>query len=471
MSNGLKLGFSSQNEEVDFAELPVRGQIPDWLGGTLLRNGSGKYEVDSQQICHWFDGFAMLVRFAFADGKVAYRNRFLQTNAYKQAMATKQIRHNIYPVNPSNPATVGGFKQQNLDNPNVNVARLDDQFVALGETVPVIKFDPLNLQTLGVAEYADSLNGQTTTAHPHYAGRHNTLFNFTTHFARASSYNFYYIEKGNRYRTLLAFLPVREPAYIHSFAMTTNYLILAEYPYVVNPHNLLTSTKPFMENFEWQPARGTKFIVINKHSGKLEDIYETDAFFALHHVNAYEEADRIILDLATYPNANCLRDLELEKLRSRTAEASALKSGQLKRFVLRSGKPSVDSSNLSEQFLELPRLNYQAVSGNNYRYVYGIGSARNYSSDLHNSIVKVAVTKGEHTIWYAPETYPGEPVFVAKPDAKAEDDGVLLSIVLDGRQGNSFLLVLNAADLTELARVNVPHHIPFGFHGDFYPVV
>jgi len=27
--------------------------------------------------------------------------------------------------------------------------------------------------------------------------------------------------------------------------------------------------------------------------------------------------------------------------------------------------------------------------------------------------------------------------------------------------------VLDAADLTELARAEVPHHIPFGFHGQF----
>jgi carotenoid cleavage dioxygenase-like enzyme len=58
-------------------------------------------------------------------------------------------------------------------------------------------------------------------------------------------------------------------------------------------------------------------------------------------------------------------------------------------------------------------------------------------------------------------------VFVAEPDAAEEDAGVLLSIVLDGERGSSFLLVLDARDLSELARAEVPHHIPFGFHGQF----
>ena len=33
-----------------------------------------------------------------------------------------------------------------------------------------------------------------------------------------------------------------------------------------------------------------------------------------------------------------------------------------------------------------------------------------------------------------------------------------------GRE-TSFLLVLDARDMSELARASVPHHIPFGFHG------
>ena len=49
----------------------------------------------------------------------------------------------------------------------------------------------------------------------------------------------------------------------------------------------------------------------------------------------------------------------------------------------------------------------------------------------------------------------------------ANPTGVLLSVVLDGSAGTSFLLVLNAADLTEVARAQAPHHIPFSFHGQF----
>ncbi|MDQ5832550.1 MAG: carotenoid oxygenase family protein, partial [Actinomycetota bacterium] len=45
--------------------------------------------------------------------------------------------------------------------------------------------------------------------------------------------------------------------------------------------------------------------------------------------------------------------------------------------------------------------------------------------------------------------------------------GVVLSVVLDTAAARSFLLVLDAGSFEELARAEAPHHIPFGFHGQY----
>jgi len=82
-------------------------------------------------------------------------------------------------------------------------------------------------------------------------------------------------------------------------------------------------------------------------------------------------------------------------------------------------------------------------------------------------IARIDTETGESTAWSQPGCYPGEPVFVAEPGAEAEDDGVLLSVVLDAQAESSFLLVLDAATLEPLARAVVPHVIPLGFHGQF----
>jgi carotenoid cleavage dioxygenase-like enzyme len=116
--------------------------------------------------------------------------------------------------------------------------------------------------------------------------------------------------------------------------------------------------------------------------------------------------------------------------------------------------------------IEFPRLNYRMCNGNPYRYVFGTGNRlpRNFMDQL----VTVDVHERTATTWYEPGCYPGEPVFVAAPDARDESDGVILSVVLDGRKGVSFLLVLDANSFAELARAEVPHHIPFGLHGQYF---
>jgi carotenoid cleavage dioxygenase-like enzyme len=118
---------------------------------------------------------------------------------------------------------------------------------------------------------------------------------------------------------------------------------------------------------------------------------------------------------------------------------------------------------LVDEPLELPRINYGRCNERRYRHVWGVGIAKGWT----DRVVKADLVDRDVRIWEEDGCYPGEPVFVATPDARNEDDGVLLSVVLDGRSGTSYLLVLDAASLRELARTRVPHHIPFGFHGQF----
>jgi carotenoid cleavage dioxygenase-like enzyme len=82
-------------------------------------------------------------------------------------------------------------------------------------------------------------------------------------------------------------------------------------------------------------------------------------------------------------------------------------------------------------------------------------------------VLKVDVEDGSAARWQEDGCYPGEPVFVPRPGADGEGDGVVLSVVLDSKAGRSFLLVLDAGSFEELARAEAPHHIPFGFHGQF----
>ena len=82
-----------------------------------------------------------------------------------------------------------------------------------------------------------------------------------------------------------------------------------------------------------------------------------------------------------------------------------------------------------------------------------------------DAIGKTNAETGECIIWSVEKHTPGEPIFVQRPGATDEDDGALLIVVLDGTSGTSYLLCLDARDLSEIARADVPVPVSFGFHG------
>ena len=106
-------------------------------------------------------------------------------------------------------------------------------------------------------------------------------------------------------------------------------------------------------------------------------------------------------------------------------------------------------------------------TGKPYGYAYGVDAAGRDGWSAFDALVKIDVRGRSVATWRAPGAYPGEPLFVGRPGATDEDDGVLLSVVLDTNEAASYLLVLDARTLEERARAIAPHAIPFGFHGLF----
>jgi beta,beta-carotene 9',10'-dioxygenase len=460
---GRRLGFQTLDQELRRVSLSVEGTLPPWLAGALLRIGPAMFEVGPRSYNHWFDGLAMLHRFAFADGKVTYTNRFLESRAYRSARDTGRMIYSEFATDPCRSlfkrfATF--FSSPSFgDNANVNIVRSGEEFLAMTETPLPVVFDPQTLDTLGVAPPAP---GDLTVAHPHRAPRSGELVSYAVHFGPRSTYRLYARASQTRQTRIIAELPVQLPAYMHSFAVTENYAVLVEFPFVAVPVAIPLSGRPFIENYHWKPHRGTRFSVIDLATGKLHATCQGEPFFAFHHVNAYERDGDIVLDLCAYDNADILRALYLDRLRS---DQVPLPYSELRRYRLRLGGGDVTREPFPPAPIELPRIDYDRRNGRPYRYVYGAGS----DSDFFNQVLKVDLETGTRSVWSEPGSYPGEPVFIPSPGSEREDAGVLLSVVLDSAIGTSFLLVLDATDLTEIARARVPHHIPFGFHGDYFP--
>jgi carotenoid cleavage dioxygenase-like enzyme len=463
---GYEKGFTTLEAEVDLDSLPIEGTIPEWLAGTLLRNGPAKYEVGERPLAHWFDGLAMLHKFSFADGGVSYANRFLRTDAYRAAEQGR-ISYSEFATDPCRSffkRATTMFRPNLTDNCNVNLTRLGDEYIAMTETPLPVAFDPETLDALGVAYKPP---GMHATAHPHHDPESGELIAYVTHFGPRSEYRLY-AQRDRSHQRRIGSARAAEPSYMHSFAMTERHLVLVAFPLVVNPLSLAFSGRPFIANYRWKPELGTRVLVFDRDSGELTADCEAEARFSFHHVNAFERGSELVIDMAAYDDATIVESLYMDNIRSGPPSESA--QARLLRYRVSPADGIVIEEEMSDAMLELPRIDYRERNGRPYRYVYGVGANRDGDApDFVDQLVKIDVESGAEQSWFEPGSYPGEPVFVPSPSPdRGEDEGVLLSVVLDGATGSSYLLVLDAQGLDELGRARVPHHIPFGFHGQYF---
>jgi carotenoid cleavage dioxygenase-like enzyme len=453
--------------EVELDSLEVEGAVPDWLRGTLLRNGPGRFEAGETPLRHWFDGLAMLHRFSFDGGRVSYANRFLRTDAYRAA-ERGDLSFEEFATRPPHSIfrrAAAMLKPEFSDNCSFGVARLGGETIAVTETPVSIAFDPVTLET---GDYAYSPPGQHAVAHLHRDPGTGELLGLATRFGARSKYRVY-AQRDRGSQRILAEIPVREPSYMHSFGMSERHFLVTACPFVANPLQMGLSGKPFIENFRWEPERGARFLVADRETGRSRGEFGAGAFFAFHHVNVFERGSELVADLIVYDDPGMIEALYLDRLRS-TAPSEAV-HGRLTRYRIDLDGGGVVEEELCTRMFELPQIDYGRHNGRPYRFVYGAAidtDTGEEPSDFTDQVIKVDVETGEFATWQSPGSYPGEPVFVPSPRGGDEDEGVLLSVVLDVRAASSYLLVLDAQTLTELGRARVPHHIPFGFHGQYF---
>ncbi|MFB6297804.1 MAG: carotenoid oxygenase family protein [Salinirussus sp.] len=486
-------GFHSLRDETA-TTIGVEGSLPEWLTGSLIRNGPGAFSMpDGSSVDHWFDGLAMLYRFTFdpgnraggatdgADDAVHYRNRFLRTEAYRAAR-NGEFNGGFATGRTTLRERLLGLLKEPYDNTNIVVERIGDRYTALTESPRQVVVDPDTLDVEGHAQYdGPEPSGQLACAHLKRDPATGTLLNVETAFGRTSQYHVHALtaDGGRRH---VGSVDTDAPAYMHSFALTPHYVVLTEFPLRVNPLSFFKPGKqpPFIEQFEWQPERGTRVIVLDRSSGRVVAEPTTDPVFGFHHVNAHERdgGTEVVFDLETVPDPAGIEDLYLDELREGNLDAIA---GRLERFTVDLGstvgparygpgregpEATVDREMLYEDGTALPTTS-PARWCRPHRYVYAMTMEQPVTGWAHG-VVKFDTETGDVTEQTAGGDYFGEPIFV--PGAgDTEDSGVVLTVALDADADRSRLLVLDGESLDERARATLPHAAPFDFHGRYFP--
>ncbi|SIR60100.1 carotenoid oxygenase family protein [Natronorubrum thiooxidans] len=459
-------GFRSLTAEVHDHRPVVDGTIPEWLSGTLVRNGPGRFEAGDRRVTHWFDGLAMLRRYAFDDGQLRYSNRFLRTDAYADAVdgrLTGQFGTDMRGWRRIVDTLRSFGLPKPTDNASVHVARIDGEYVALTEAPRRISFDLETLETRGEFTFADDLTEHITAAHLVDDPHREELIGFATQFGRPPQYHLYRIPDGSRHRDVIASLEARGPAYIHDCSVTTDHVILVESPLVLSMLRALNPlSEGVIEMLDWQPERGTRVLVVDRDTGKLLADPTLEATFTFHHVNAFADDGTVVLDLVEYPDADIVGAMALSELDDEDGFPN-VPDGHLVRYHIHVDENAVERSRLYDGGIELPRVARSSV-GRRHRYAYGQATDREGA----NGLVKIDCETGTAREWWERSVYVEEPVPLHHPDATAADDGVVLATALDLEREQTMLLVFDAATLAVQARAFLPHAEPFGFHGRFF---
>src|SRR3954451_14663123 len=367
-------GFKTQDEELHLDSVPVTGAVPPWLNGTLVRVTPALMDGGGKTIKHWFDGAAMLNAFGFSPEGVSYGSRFLQTEYLDDVRDGKlTFGFGADPCRSLFKRVMSLNDVNKFDNANVNLQELGRRYIAMTETPLPVEFDPKTLATLGKPKWPDKeADGQVTTAHPHYDYATDEVVNYTAKFGPRTTYRLYAAGEVGVRRRLIGSLPVKKPGYMHSFGMSERYVVLAENPLVVNPMSMPLTKKAFIDNYEWEPDRGTRFIVMDRHNGELQGIHEAEAFFCFHHVNSLERDGELVVDLIAHTDPSVIHMLDLDKLRG---------TEQTARTSLRPYRIALDGRGVVREDLapgvspELPRINYYRSNTRDYRWMYAVANS------------------------------------------------------------------------------------------------
>ncbi len=189
---------------------------------------------------------------------------------------------------------------------------------------------------------------------------------------------------------------------------------------------------------------------------------QTKPFFFLQQINAYELNSNIIMDLVTYENPSIIESYRLEKIFN--SEHSFDDSG-ITRFEIDLDKQKIKQTVLTKKTTKVPTINTNCCM-KKHQFVWATGSDN--VQDYTNQLKKIDVCTSKEIIWQQKGCYTRDPIFVQKPNAKTEDDGIILSVVLDAQKKQTFLIVLDGQSCKEIGRATIAHPIPFTLHGKFF---
>jgi carotenoid cleavage dioxygenase len=196
-------------------------------------------------------------------------------------------------------------------------------------------------------------------------------------------------------------------------------------------------------------------------NGRDADVvwYEIAPCYVFHPMNAFEDGDRIVLDVSRYP-------------RMWESDSDDFNTATLWRFTIDRAAGKVREEQLDDRPCEFGRVADRVVAlRNRYGYALHVGSTPDGEA-FGNALLKYDLESGKVTEHrFGSGHNAGEGVFAPAGPRAAEDEGWVITYVYDAARNASDLVILDARrfDAKPVATVHLPRRVPAGFHGSWVP--
>jgi carotenoid cleavage dioxygenase-like enzyme len=116
---------------------------------------------------------------------------------------------------------------------------------------------------------------------------------------------------------------------------------------------------------------------------------------------------------------------------------------------------------LLDHFYERPSYNTNYMGQKNH-YAYLLDEQRS-GGIMGKGVLKYDLVHEREMEYFDYGDYRGgEALFVPKADAQAEDDGYLIDLLMS--EEKAYLLIIDASNMKELAKLHLPQRVPYGVH-------
>ena len=429
--------------EMTLRDLAVIGSIPAGLDGRYLKMGANPVSADPAGN-HWFLGDGMVHGIALEGGRARwYRNRWIRSRSAAAALGQ---------------APAPGPRRGRSDTVNTNVVEIGGRAFALVEagSFPVELSETLEQQRYNPF---DGTLEAGFTGHPHrdpVTGEHHAItydgsvWDTVRHVVVSAAGGVIRDEP----------IPVHDGPCIHDCAITSRFAIVLDLPLTFSMRAVLGGHR---FPFRWNTAHRARVGLLPRDGRAADMIWcDVEPCFVFHVANAFDRPDgSVTLDVIAYDTMFSSQRNELDAL------------GRLERWTLDLGAKQGSRRVLDPTPQEFPRIDERRF-GQSYRTLYTVSSPPDGDPQLTSAtrIFKHDLEAGSMRVHdFGAGHLPGEFIFVPAHAAAAEDEGWLLGLVIDVAADATDLAILDARrfEAAPVATIRLPHRIPPGFHGNWFP--